>query len=72
MVVLPPVVVKGVHWTRDWPKFAYRVNGCDVSYIAKYNSIRHLRMRDNVVMELGFKVVCLFGRRAQGIKIMQP
>jgi hypothetical protein len=70
MVVLPLVVVEG--WAKDGPKFAYRVNGCDVFYITKYNLVQHLRVRHNVIMELGFKVVHLFGRKAQGIKIMRP
>jgi hypothetical protein len=51
-VLAPPLVaIKGVHWARDGPKFAYRVNGCDASYIAKYNFVRYLRARHNVVME---------------------
>jgi hypothetical protein len=42
LVALPPIAIEGVHWTRDGPKFAYKVDGCDASYIAKYNLVWHL------------------------------
>jgi hypothetical protein len=51
-VVDPPLVaIEGVHWARDGPKFACRVDGCDASYTAKYNLVWHLRACHNVVME---------------------
>ncbi len=53
MVALPPITTKGVHWVRDGPKFVCRVDGCDASYIVKYNFVRHLRACHNVTMELG-------------------
>jgi hypothetical protein len=31
MVVPPSIVVKGVHWARDGPKFACKVHECNVS-----------------------------------------
>jgi hypothetical protein len=52
-VVAPPAIaIKGVHWTRDGPKFACRVDGCDASYSTKYSLVRHLWAHHNVVMEL--------------------
>jgi len=42
-VVAPPLVaIEGVHWAKDGPKFAYRVDGYDASYTAKYNLTQHL------------------------------
>jgi len=53
-VVDPPLVaIEGVHWAKDGLKFAYRVDGCDASYTAKYNLVQHLRACHNVVMESG-------------------
>ncbi len=53
-MVAPPLVnLKGVHWARDGPKFACRVDKCDASYMAKYNLIWHLWVHHNVVMEFG-------------------
>jgi hypothetical protein len=49
----PLVAIEGVHWAKDGPKFSYRVDGCNASYMAKYNLVWHLQMRHNVVMELG-------------------
>jgi hypothetical protein len=46
------VAIKGVHWARDGPKFVCRVDGCNASYIAKYNLVQHLQARHNVTMEL--------------------
>jgi len=43
VVDLPLVALEGVHWARDGPKFACKVNGCDASYIPNYNFVRHLR-----------------------------
>jgi uncharacterized membrane protein len=42
MVALPPIALKSVHWARDGPKFACRVDGCDASYTVKYNLVQHL------------------------------
>jgi hypothetical protein len=53
VVALPLVAIKGVHWARDGPKFAYKVDGCDASYTTKYNLVQHLRTCHNVVVELG-------------------
>ncbi len=39
VVALPPVTIKGVHWARDGPEFVCSVNGCDASYITKYNLV---------------------------------
>jgi len=51
-VIAPPLVVlEGVHWARDGPKFSYMVDGCNASYIAKYNLIWCLWAWHNVVME---------------------
>jgi hypothetical protein len=51
-VVAPPsVTIKGVHRARDGPKFACRVDGCNVSYITKYNLLRHLKACHNKTME---------------------
>ncbi len=36
VVALPAVAIKGVHWAKDGPKFAYCVEGCDASYMTKY------------------------------------
>ncbi len=52
MVAFPPIAIKGVHWARDGPKFACKVDGCDASYMTKYNLVWHLRAHHNVVMEL--------------------
>jgi hypothetical protein len=51
-VVGPPLIaIEGVHWARDGPKFACRVDGCDASCMAKYNLVQHLQACHNVVME---------------------
>ncbi len=51
VVAFPLVTIEGVHRAKDGPKFAYRVVGCDASYTAKYNLVRHLRACHNVTME---------------------
>jgi hypothetical protein len=52
-VVAPlPVAIEGVHQAKDGPKFAYNIDGCDVSYTTKYNSVWHLWVCHNVTMEL--------------------
>jgi hypothetical protein len=53
VVALFPIAIEGVHWAKDGPKFVCRVDGCDASYIAKYNFVWHLRAHHNVTMELG-------------------
>ncbi len=53
MVAFPSIAIKGVHWARDGPKFACKVDECDASYTSKYNLIQHLWVRHNVTMELG-------------------
>ncbi len=53
MVAPPLITMEGVHWARDGTKFVYRVDGCDASYMAKYNLIRHLWACHNVTMESG-------------------
>jgi len=51
-VVAPPLVaIKGVHWATDGPEFVCRVDGCNASYIVKYNLVRHLQACHNVTME---------------------
>jgi len=35
VVALSAIVIKGVHWAKDGPKFVRKVDGCDASYIAK-------------------------------------
>ncbi len=35
VIAPPPIAIKGVHWVMDGPKFAYNVDGCDASYMAK-------------------------------------
>ncbi len=57
MVAFPPVTIEGVHRARDGPKFAWKVDGCDASYMTKYNSVRYLWMCHNVTMEPN-KPVC--------------
>jgi hypothetical protein len=37
VVALLLVALEGVHWPRDGAKFVYKVRGCNVTYIAKYN-----------------------------------
>jgi hypothetical protein len=51
-VALPLVAIEGVHWARDRPKLAYRGDGCNASYIAKYNLVQHLWVHHNVTMDL--------------------
>jgi hypothetical protein len=53
VVVPPPITLEGVHWAMDGPKFAFKVDGRDASYMAKYNLVGHLRVCHNVTMELG-------------------
>jgi hypothetical protein len=36
------VFIEGVHWARDGIKCACNVDGCDASYITKYNLVQHL------------------------------
>ncbi len=51
-VVAPPLVmIDSVHWAKDGSKFACSVDGCDVSYMAKYNLVWHLQVHHNVVMK---------------------
>jgi hypothetical protein len=50
---LPQITLEGVHWAMDGPKFTCKVDGCDASYMAKYNLAWHLRMCHNVTMEFG-------------------
>ncbi len=38
---------------KGWPKFVYKVDGCDALYIAKYNLVQHLHAHHNVTMEAG-------------------
>jgi len=45
VVAPPPIALKGVHWAK--------VDGCNASYMAKYNLVWHLWACQNVVMELG-------------------
>jgi hypothetical protein len=67
-VVAPPPIAEGVtidvvaplataikcfHWAKDGPKFVCKVDGCNASYIAKYNLVQHLWTCHNVTMELG-------------------
>ncbi len=47
----PPITLENVHWVRDGPKFVCRVDGCNASYMTKYNLIWHLCACHNVVME---------------------
>jgi hypothetical protein len=61
MVAILSVTIDSVHWARDGPKFACKVNGCNESYITKYNLVQ--QTHHNVVMEPRFKVAHLFGRR---------
>jgi hypothetical protein len=51
MVAPPPIALKFVHWARCGPKFAYKIDGCDASYTAKYNLIQHLWTHHNLFME---------------------
>ncbi len=53
MVAPPLVAIEGVHWAKDGPKFACRVDGCNASYMVKYNLVRHLQTHHNVIMEAG-------------------
>jgi hypothetical protein len=67
VVALPQVAIEGVHWTKDGPKFVYKIDGYGASYIAKYNLVRHVQACHNVTMELG-KPGCPSTRK-QGPKI---
>ncbi len=51
VVAPPPVAIEGVHWAKDRPKFVCKVDGCDASYIVKYNLVQHLQAHHNVTME---------------------
>jgi len=51
VVALPLVAIEGVHWAKDGPKFACNIDGCDASYMAKYNLVWHLRAHHDVTME---------------------
>jgi len=53
VVALPLVAIEGVHWARDGPKFSCRGDGCNASYMAKYNLVWHSQTHHNVTMELG-------------------
>ncbi len=67
-VVAPLVVaMEGVHWARDGPKFACRVDGYDAFYAAKYNLVQHLWLWSSINSDTH-----LFRRRAQGFKITWP
>ncbi len=57
VVAPPPVAMKGVHWAKDGPKLFCSVDGCNVSYIVKYNLVWHLQVHHNVTMEPG-KPIC--------------
>jgi hypothetical protein len=51
-VVAPHLVaLEDVHWARDGAKFAFKVHGCNVTYIAKYNLVQHLQMQHNAIIE---------------------
>jgi hypothetical protein len=41
-ITLFVVFIEGVHWARDGIKCACNVDGCDASYITKYNLVQHL------------------------------
>jgi hypothetical protein len=43
-ITLHLVALGGVHWAKDGAKFAFKVHGCNVTYIANYNLVRHLQM----------------------------
>jgi hypothetical protein len=45
------VAIEGVHWAKDGPKFACNIDGCNVSFMANYNLVWHLRVCHNVTME---------------------
>jgi len=49
VVTLPPIAIEGVHWARDGPKFACKVDGYDASYMVKYNLVQHLQVCHNVL-----------------------
>jgi hypothetical protein len=51
VVALPPIAIEGVHWAKDGLKFACNIDGCNASYMAKYNLVWHLQARHNVTME---------------------
>jgi hypothetical protein len=52
-VVAPPTVaIQVVHWARDGPKFACRIDGGDAFDMAKYNLVQHLQVYHNITMEL--------------------
>ncbi len=51
-VVTPLLVgIEGVQWAKDGSKFVYSVDGCNASYMAKYNLVWHLQACHNVAME---------------------
>jgi hypothetical protein len=53
VVALLLVTIEGVHWARGGLEFAHKVDGCNASYIVKYNWVWHLQAYHNVTMELG-------------------
>jgi hypothetical protein len=72
MVAPPLVTIENVHWARDGPKFACRIDGRDASYIAKYNLIQYLRAHYNATME-PTKLGCPSTQKEdQGIKVTRP
>jgi hypothetical protein len=72
VVARPPIAIEGVHWVKDEPKFVYKVDGCDASYIAKYNLVWHLRAHHNVTMELGKPRCPSIQEEPLRLKIMRP
>jgi hypothetical protein len=69
-VVAPPqVAIKGVHWAKDGPKFVCKVDGCDASYITKYNLVRHLRTHHMRPWSQASMDAHIYGGRVQGFKI---
>jgi len=66
------VALKVVHWARDGPKFGCKVDGCDASYIPKYNLVWHLRHATMWIWNQASLDAHLLGRRVQNIKIMWP
>jgi len=64
LVALPPIAIEGVHWARDGPKFAYKVDECDASCMANYNLVQYLQVCHNVLWSQTNPDAHLLGRKA--------
>jgi len=71
-VALSLIILESVHWVRDGPKIAYKVDGCDAYYMPKYNLVQHLWAHYNVVMESNKPECPSIQKEGLNIKITWP